>query len=411
MSATPFQIDEEYWRDRLEVGTALVVESHRRDDYMRRWIAILTPRCRAVLQEHFGLDETVELKAALYALRSELLPFLLVDAAMEGKRGGSIEQLGRARLTPEALAACQRPTIVDGVASYDRRAILWRLYLTDPANLELVFHFDRLQRKGFARMVVDDAPPVNGTDPGTFLTRGTLQGLLDRYEQERDTQRQSHCAAILNGDGHYRVFIKRDMKQAFVSHGPKNTFGFEREWIILVFEPGLRRVKICSRSPSVPPQLADRIASGFFGVPVNYENEVIETPVETVAAFLSSLLTEPQRLPLVELVARSCGLDGSPQLRLSSKESASIAPALRQFARAFGNPLEDIGAIESIKVWAFDKRVKLIIEPVGKGGLACVVRYADQPLDTQERRDFEELMWNDYGIRVLSTEKKHRVAA
>jgi len=67
MSATPFQIDEEYWRDRLEVGTALVVESHRRDDYMRRWIAILTPRCRAVLQEHFGLDETVEPKAALFA--------------------------------------------------------------------------------------------------------------------------------------------------------------------------------------------------------------------------------------------------------------------------------------------------------------------------------------------------------
>ena len=60
MSGNLFQINEEFWRDRLEVGTALVVESHRRDDYMRRWIAFLTPRCRAVLQEHFGLAETEE---------------------------------------------------------------------------------------------------------------------------------------------------------------------------------------------------------------------------------------------------------------------------------------------------------------------------------------------------------------
>jgi len=161
----------------------------------------------------------------------------------------------------------------------------------------------------------------------------------------------------------------------------------------------------------VPPQLASRIASGFFGVPVNYTNEVIETPVETVAAFLRSLLANPARLPLVELVTKGCGLEGAPQLRLSDPGHTSIAPAIQQFARAFGNPLENLAVVESLKVWFFDKRVKLIFEPVDKAGTAYVVRYADQPLDTQERRDFEELMWKDYGIRVLSTEKKHHAAA
>ncbi|MDY0059814.1 MAG: hypothetical protein RBU45_08400 [Myxococcota bacterium] len=411
MSATPFQIDEEFWRDRLEVGIARVVQEHARDASLRLWIASLTPRCRSVLVEHFGLAETEEFKAALLARRTELLPFLLVDAAMEGKRVCAIEQLAQAKLSPEALAASQRPTLVDGVTSYDRRALLWRLYLADPAHLELVFHLDRLQRKGFARMVADDAPPVNGTDPGTFLTRTTLQGLLDRYEREQETQRQSHCAAILNGDGRYRVFIKRDMKEAFVSHGPKNTFGFSREWIILVFEQGLRRVQVCSVSPSVPPQLASRIATGFFGVPVNYTNEVVETPVATVAAFLHSLLADPARLPLVELVAGDCGLEGSPQLRLSAAGSASIAPAIQQFARAFSDPLADVGRVESLKVWFSEKRVKLTFEPADKTGASYVVRYADQPLDAHERADFEQLMWKDYGIRVLSTEKKHHAAA
>ncbi|MBM4320472.1 MAG: hypothetical protein FJ125_11055 [Deltaproteobacteria bacterium] len=413
MSAIPFQIDEEYWGDRLEVGTELVVQAHSRDDHMRRWVAMLSPRCRAVLVEHLGIDDELgrgEHKDAIFERRSELLLFLLVDAALEGKRSFAIEELSQAKLSQTALAASTISVNEAGEAQYDKRALMWRLYLADPANLELVFHLDRLQRKGFARMILDDPPATNGTDPGSFLMRDRLQGLLDRYEAERDTQRQSHCAVILDGGGQYRIFIKRDLKEAFVSHGPKNTFGFEREWIILVFEPDLRRVHVCSVSSTVPPQLANRIASSFFGVAVAYANEIIETPVETVAAFLGGLLADPDRLPLVELVAETCGLDGAPQLRLSDPESASIAPAIRQFARAFGNPLDQVGHVESIKVSAFDKRVKMTFEPVGKSGAAYVVRYADQPLNTRERRAFEERMWKDYGIRVLSTEKKRHVA-
>ena len=412
MSLSGFQVDEEYWGDRLEVGTELVVQQYGRDAHMRRWIAAMNPRCRAVVVEHLGLEPDDDFRAAAFARRAELLPFLLlVDEVMEGKRACSIEQVARGRLSPEALAASQRPTLVPGLTSYDRRALMWRLYLADPTNLELVFHFDRLQRKGVARMVAGGAPPINGTKPGDFLTLPTLQRLLDGFETEQDTMRQSHCAAVLNGDGHYRVFIKRDTSPAFVSHGPKNTFGFKREWIGLVFEPDLRRVKICSATPTVPPQLADRIASSFFGVPVAYEDEVVETPAGTVAAFLSSLLTDPERLPLVELVVKECGLDGSPQLRLSAPGGTSIAPAVRQLGGLVGDPLGSIDKIASIKVWACDKRVKLVFERVDDSGAGYVVRYADQPLTSSERRAFEERMWRDHGIRVLSTNKKRRHAA
>jgi len=393
------------------VSTELVVQQHARDANMRRWLAAMNPRCRAVVVEHLGLEPDADFRASAFARRPELLPFLLVEEAMVGKRAGSIEQVARAKLSSEALAACKRPTLVPGLTSYDRRALMWRLYLADPANLELVFHLDRLQRKGFARMIADDAPPMNGTKPGDFLTRPRLQRLLDSYEAEQDSMRQSHCAAVLNGDDHYRVFIKRDAAPAFVSRGAKNTFGFKREWIGLVFESDLRRVKICSASPTVPPQLADRIASSFFGVPVAYENEVIQTSAEAVAAFLSSLLSEPERLPLVELMVKECGLEGTPHLRLSAPGGRSIAPAVHQFGQAFGNPLERISRIASIKVWACDKRVKLVFEGVDDAGASYVVRYADQPLTTDERRAFEERMWTDYSIRVLSTNKKRRHAA
>ena len=56
---------------------------------------------------------------------------------------------------------------------------------------------------------------------------------------------------------------------------------------------------------------------------------------------------------------------------------------------------------------AFDKRVKVVFEKADDYGAAFIVRYADQPLNGQQRRAFEKRMDDDYGITVLSTEKKY----
>src|SRR5690606_15959959 len=111
-------------------------------------------------------------------------------------------------------------------------------------------------------------------------------------------------------------------------------------------------------------------------------------------------------LPLVELTAKNCGLDGSPQLRLNDQHNESIGHALQQFAAAFGNPLDHLADIESIKVHAFKKRVKMIFEPVEGDDERFVVRYADQPLNGAQRREFEQMMEQEHGITVLSTEKR-----
>lgn len=399
-------IDEAFWGDRLEVGTDLIQQQLADDDFMERWSTGLGPRRRAILVDELALEPgngKKQARSEILDRRDELLPFLLVDAAASGKRTYAILEVARAKLAEEAVEACRVKTAED---KFDRHALMWKLYLDDPEHLELVFRLDQCQRRGFARMVLPRLPRTNGVDAAKFFRKANLQKILDAYEKENRTHRKSVCAGVLHDGGNYQVFIKRDTKESFVSHGAKNTFGFEREWIILDVEPDLRRVSICSISPDVPLLIANRIASTFFGKDVEYQNDTIETEADKISTFLHALVGRQGTLPLVELTAKNCGLDGSPQLRLNDQHNESIGPALQQFAAAFGNPLDHLGDIESIKVHAFKKRVKMIFEPVEGDDERFVVRYADQPLNGAQRREFEQMMEQEHGITVLSTEKR-----
>lgn len=144
---------------------------------------------------------------------------------------------------------------------YDRLALMWLLYERDPKNLELVFHLDRVQRKGFARMILGRMPEGSETSASEFFEVANIQAVLDRYEREKRTLRQSHCAAVLYDGGNYQLFIKRDLKSSFVAHGPENTFGWEREWIVAL----LHGTKAGEISPSASRHQESRITE--FGMP------------------------------------------------------------------------------------------------------------------------------------------------
>ena len=404
MDAASNGIDREYWGDRLEVNIELLAQRHADPAYLTAWVTRLRKRPRTLIADHLHIDAgqaIKDLRAELLGRPEHLLTAMLVEAAAAGKRGYAITEVSRSRLTEDDLTRCQLPN-----DKYDRLALMWLLHRQDPRNLELVCHLDRVQRKGFARMVLAPAPRSNGRSAASFFTTATIQRILDDHEAEGRTRRKSVCSEILHdGGGNFQVFVKRDLKSSFVSHGARNTFGFEPEWMVLEFEPDLHRVHMCSISPDVPVVLASRIAGRFFGVEVAYDNESIYTDASTVEDFLASLIDEPDVLPVVEVVAKNCGLRNAPQLRLNDSENRSLAPAISHFATAFGNPLDHVEDIESLKVHRFDKRVKIIFEQ-GEDEEELVVRYGDQPLTGAQRREFEELMLDSYGITVLSTEKR-----
>jgi len=398
-------VDKEYWGNRLEVNADLVIERHADRRYLDTWVRKLSRIARQLLVHHLGMDTQAaagQQRLQLLAIPGQLLPVLLVAAATSGKRSTAIVEVARQRLEPDAVNACRGKA-----GRHDRLALMWQLYCADRRNLELVFHLDRVQSRGVARMVLTSRPRGMVSTTAAFFTKPNIQGLLDDYERATRSRRTSLCSEILRTrHEHFQVFIKRDYKPAFVSKGAQNTFGFAPEWMVLEFEPDLHRVRVSSQSTDVPATLANQIATAFFGVPSEYENESIYTHADKLKGFLSTLIRDPDTLPLVELVSVSTRLLQAPVLRLSDRLNRSLAPTVRHFASAFGNPLDDVEGIRYLKVLWLQHRVKLVFEE-GRTHNTFVVRYLDQPLGGDERREFERMMRDRYAITVLSTEKRH----
>lgn len=102
-------------------------------------------------------------------------------------------------------------------------------------------------------------------------------------------------------------------------------------------------------------------------------------------------------------------LHGAPVIDLNSEQNLSIGPALAQLEQAFKWTLDDVNRIPRFKVLFNDKRVSMEIEPIGNGlsdERTFVLRYRDQSLTLGERQIFEALIEQDYGIKVVSTEKR-----
>jgi len=398
-------VGKDYWGNRLEVNTELVLQRQADHVHFMRWVDRLPQRPRVLAAQHLGVAADLGVKKTREALlehKDDLVAMMLVEAATAGKRTYAINEVAKARLSAEAVEQCW----VSG-EKYDRLALMWLLYIDDPANLELVFRLHQVQKKGFARMVLDKALAPPTTKVWDLLTPKSLQVILDAYEEEKRSLRQSHCAAVLTDGGNFQVFVKRDLRPSFVAHGRDNVFGWDPEWIVLDFEPDLRRVYICSVSPDVPLHLANRIATAYFGEKVWYDNESLYSSGDHVRAFVESLMQEPERLPLVEVTVANSPLDGGVQLRIKDPGKQSVAPAILHLQALAGtNPLGELSDIESMKVHKFKKLVKLILEP-SESTDEVVVRYSDQPLSGKERREFEQLMEHEYAITVLSTEKRY----
>ncbi len=390
-----------YWQDGLEVDVERVADRFEDPLALAAWLTKLGPRIRSLLARDLGLDPDLgidEVRAELLRHPGQLLEALLIDKFLVSKTGYALEEVGRARLPEDRLEKCRM-----GSGRFDRLALAWSLFRQDPQNLELVSHLHRMARRGFARLVWKG----DGTllrDPLQHLTRELVQPILDRYEEDNHTRRQAVCAAALHdGGGNIRVFIKRDRARTFICHGSRNTFGFEPEWMVLEFAADLRRVEICSVSPDVPVDFANAIASDFFDAPVHYENEHHATDTQVVEAFLGALVQDPDTLRLVYVATKQSGLHSAPRLHLNARQGHSLALSLRQLAHAAGDLLS-VANIAQLKVWQFNKRVKLEFELDTEG---CVVRYGDQHLTGTERRRFEQMMHDNYGIKALSAEKRY----
>lgn len=397
----------DFWEDRLEIRADLLT-AYRTPSEIERWVGNRSRAEVAVLRALVGLPADAkwnERRADLVRYGDELQRFVPV----------SMFSLYKSMLaTVEVANACvseqlrQLAAIGEGV--YDKSALLFAIHDHSIDELERVFFLDKLHRVGLARMKLRRTPRRPGRSLMEFLGSDDLKKVLERFDRDRRDRRRCVLRGVFEREGGCLVYIRRPHREGQLLIGDRLRHGHRADWIVLEFREEGRILNVASHGKKASFEIADRIASAFYGQPCEYVN--IEEVVYSaqLEAFLEQLAKgQAQELVMVAFGLRDPPLPGLEVLEGFNSGSVSVGPAILELQRLLQVPLLDGDHLQHLKIVYRDKRLPLRIdrlEDVGpKKGRRYVLRYRDQSLNLAERAEFEKLIERNHGFKIVSTEK------
>lgn len=398
-----------FWEDDLQMCLDPWLGLTGSKGHMQDWVDGLTKRQLRILCSSLGLrvgKTLTEQRDALTACNGQLTPYYLVYRFAYRRYKFAVSDYAASVLRPEVIEDCR--TSDD---KYDIPALLFALYHNKPENLHTIFHLERIHSTGFARMKLKgNARKPDDKTFKEFLTPEIVKGVLTKFDTECRDGRQSEFKNIITHNEHHLVFIRREEHRSVLLKSSCAVHGFRPEWIVLDFHDNGKGVDISSLSMTVPLEIVNHLASTYFGGKREYENEIQITYRQQIVQFLHTLRDDGcDFLTLVEVAVKNSPLDGAPTIRLRSDDGESIGESVRHFERVINKIMDDISQIQSITVMYLDKRVKMSFEPIETVDEGFIVRYVDKTLNDNERRVFvAKLQEEPYGLRILSTEKRHK---
>ncbi len=404
-----------FWANQLEFDSVRAERELAEGDVLDTWIDGLSGRRARMLCILHGLaDEgpVGKLRPLLHKHADDLSPYYIVAKFGKGKAEVAALEVARETLSPHLVDLCVRPRRNPPEPDeptelrYDKTALLFALYAEDPDLLREVFHFDKIHRKGFASMVLAAAPKPAEKPFGEFLTHALVRRILEAYHNSRRDGGTSELQGIWEREGRFFVFIRHTERPDHIHDGRHIVHGYRAEWIVLDFGPDGDHVNIASTTVDEPREIADRIASVYFGCDCRFVNEEVNTAAETIHDFIASARADDNCVGLVESCVSNSPLRGASKIRLSNASRQSFAESLDHLEQTVGPFLESLPDIDSVKVLYGRKRVGLQFDPEEHSDEHFVVRYTDQRLNGFERRRFEQLMRREHDIAILSTEKR-----
>ncbi len=275
-------------------------------------------------------------------------------------------------------------------------------------HLTTIWHWDKVHRTGFARMVLDKPPRVPGERFAEFMTVTQAEAILRAYDNAQPSKRRTcELMGLQCHDNHLLLFIRRSERPDRIIRDENLVHGYRPEWIVLDFLDEARRVQIASQSQEESLRIADRLASSFFEADCFYRNERQTVCPAQIHQLLAKLLAdEAPLLELVEVAVNASPLRDSPSVKIFDKDC--IAAGLAHFEQAVAPLFGELDHFEGIKVRYRAKRILLKWNSLAADRDQYVVRYSDKNLDVTERRAFEDDMRTSYGIPVTSTEKRFK---
>jgi len=401
----PESIARDYWENELELDITDALRRAEDPGQRGTWLDSRTRRQTNVLCQVLGVDGGRRFKdkrAALARCDGQLTPFCLIDHFARFKGKFTVADLAANTLSPDTLDLCR----CKNEGTYDTIALMYALFNADPDNLRKLFHLDKIHKSGFARMALKQKVRQPDKSFEEFLKPKQANQILEAFDKQQRDLRQSQLKNIVRHNHHHLVFIRRPERHQYIIREGRIAHGHRVEWIILDFADNARRVNISSNSNEVPLQIANALASAYFGKDVQYDNECEITYEKQIQNLFDQLKAgNCEGLQLVDIDVHGSPLHGA-DLRLAHDDPDVVQRAIAALERDHSSLTAHIGRIAKVKLIYLDKRIDIKFEQLAPNGDEYIVRYMDHRLNASMRKRFEDFMRDTHGIPILSTEKR-----
>ena len=338
----------DFWEHTLEIPASRLLDFANDPGFMGLWIKRRTLRQVMMLRSLLGLPTEAsarERRTGLQELSSELGRFVLAAEFASRKSMHATLDVAKGCLGETEIALAY---LADG--GYDTTALVFAILDRAWPELEKLFHLDKLHKVGFARMRLAKPPRRPERKLKYFLNSGELLSLLRHYDAEQNDRHRSELQTIIELPGSMIVFIRRPHHQSLVLTEQRVVHGFTADQIILDFRDEAARLNVASHGHAASYDIANRIASAYYGQSCEYENITEETYPAQISRFLRMVRdNEEHDFRLVEMLLQRSPLTGAPDLLLKNDDGLPISAALAQIEQALSWTIDDLDRIPRFK--------------------------------------------------------------
>ncbi len=350
--------------------------------------------CRALNIDAAGTLAEIHARVAEHPV----VVFLLLAARFSArKRRAAISDVVRGVLTDDAQRECCYETESGDIGEPDRLAALIRLYMDDPQNLRFVRALHLWHSSSAAALVLDE-------NTVGLLPREPLDHFVMCDPAFKEALRLAEVrfeGMFPRANGQWLIFVSRLYREGCLVVDGVVQHGHFEELVVLDFQDGGRSVRISSKSKPAPVDIANAIASKFFGRDCAYTPDLATSAPPSVRAFMAQVLDpDDDTLPLVDIDVREVpGLAGEPEMELRYASSGRMEEAVQALEPHLGDLSSQPERIRRFHIRYDDANIGLYVRR--KDG-EHVVQFADGRTNNHRAEKFQREMAETYGIAVRS---------
>ncbi len=399
----------DFWENNLEMPISSLLKDFQNPILRESWLNSLSGRQLNVIFNHCFQDKqngqlfkdcelwkcdylsTQQKRKMLINISESLFHYYLINCFSRAKLETTVVEVAQSVLAQDLLKSFLLQN-----NKYDRKSLLFILFVTNHNLLKQIFCFNQVHKKGFLPFVLKNPPRQKTTSFKDFLSEDIIQTILNQHDLSENDSFESQFQELFYCQDSIYLFIRRASKdEDLLMSSNKVIHGYKPSRIIIEFALNANQANLSIQNFDQGLKIANRIASCYFERECSFINMHSRNTAAQVSTFLHGCIKQyVSDIHLFEMKF------GSPKSKTSlTLNTDNIEEWLQKIEPSIGSVLHDVSLIQHIKVLFKNKKVTLSFQ---QDANYIAVDYSEHVLNKKERDDFKSLIRDSYGINVLS---------